>query len=348
MKVSPLGRYIARWYLTTASSALLDDPSIDAVYIPLPSGLHFEWALKAIAKGKHVLIEKPAVVNATEAERLFRSPILKQPNAPVVLEAFHFRFQPTWQYFLTLVDRPNLKHITSTAKLPSYMIPQDGIRFSYELGGGNLLDLGTYVMYVLRQITDAEPQECTKCTVRTPPPPYELCDEAAEATFLFPGGVVGEAITDLRAGVTTFPTFKITVEHNEVTVEDSQLPAQLEKIHVRKLTLNNFLMSAVFHSIEIRDEFVVRKKEGGQVVKTWSTKQSKKIFTFKDAGVDQPGEPYWLSYRHQLEQFVNHIRGREGSGLWVSPEDSLAQAKMIDMAYTKSGLPLRRTSKFQL
>lgn len=334
-------------WLTIAYSGLLDDPSIDAVYIPLPAGLHYEWALKALAKGKHVLIEKPATVNASEAELLFRSPLLQQPNAPVLLEAMHFSFQPTWQYFLNLVDRPNIQTVNAIAKLPSYIIPHGGIRFDYELGGGNMLDLGTYPMFALRQIMGAEPEECTACKTRTAPPPYQLCDEFAEASFRFPGGRVGDAIMDMRAPVTTFPTFNVMVLHNEVKLEDSKIPTGQRKSVIRKLNLSNFLMSSFWHRIEIVDEYIIREESGGRVVKRWTTKEYKKIYTFQDFGVDQPGEPFWGSYRHQLEQFVNHIRGNQGSGLWVGTEDSLAQAKIIDMAYEKSGLPLRPTSTFR-
>lgn len=77
---------------------LLDDPAIDAVYNPLPNGLHFEWTYKALAKGKHVLLEKPSTSNAAEAEKLFHSPLLSQPNAPVLFEAFHNRFTPACEY----------------------------------------------------------------------------------------------------------------------------------------------------------------------------------------------------------------------------------------------------------
>lgn len=334
--------------LINESAALLDDPSIDAVYIPLPASSHYEWALKAISKGKHVLLEKPAVLNSVEAERLFRSPLLLKPDSPILLEAVHFCFQPTWQYFLSLIDQPNINLVTAVAKLPSYMIPRDGIKFDYEMGGGNLLDLGTYPMYAMRQIMGDEPEKCTNCKVRIPPAPHELCDEAADASFLFPGGRIGEMITDLRASITTIPTFKITVSHNEVAVEDKGLPSGQDKTCVRKVTLNNFLVAAAWHRIDIEDEFIVREKENSRVVKKWFKKQSKKVYTFKDAGIIQPSEPFWTSYRHQLEQFVNHIRKREGSGLWISNEDSIAQAKMIDMAYERSGLPLRRTSTFQL
>ncbi|KAF5002849.1 hypothetical protein FDECE_10511 [Fusarium decemcellulare] len=327
---------------------LLNDPCIDAVYIPLPAGLHYEWALKALAKGKHVIIEKPATVNATEAELLFRSPLLQQPQAPVLLEAMHFHFQPTWHYFLNLVDRPNIQVVNAIAELPSYIIPKGGIRFDYELGGGNILDLGTYPLYALRHIMDAEPEECTMCKTKNAAPPQELCDEFAEARFLFPGGRVGEAVMNMRAPVTTFPTFNVTVLHKEVNMEDDKTPKGQKRVRIRKLTLSNFLMSSFWHRIEISDEYIIRDEKTGRAIKRWTTRESKKIYTFRDAGIDLPSEPFWTSYRHQLEQFVNHVRGNSGSGHWVSSEDSLAQAKMIDMAYKKSGLPVRPTSSFRL
>ncbi|KAF4999001.1 hypothetical protein FGRMN_2800 [Fusarium graminum] len=315
--------------------ALLDDTSTDAVYIPLPAGLHYEWAMRALAKGKHVIVEKPATVNAAEAEMLFRSPLLQQPDAPILLEALHFRFQPAWQYFLSLIDRAQIHTVDAIAKLPSYIIPKGGIRFDYDLGGGNILDLGTYPLNALRQIMGNEPEECTMCRTRNAPPPQQLCDEFAKASFRFPGDKVGNAVMNMRASVTKFPTFDITVTYCERKLEDTSLFKGHKKSLLRKLSIKNFLMSSFWHRIDIVDEYIIR--DG-----------CKKIYTFKDTGIEQPGKPYWTSYRHQLEQFVNHVRGNKGSGLWVDYEDSLAQARMVDMTYAKSSLPLRPTSQFRL
>lgn len=303
--------------------------------------------MKALNKGKHVLVEKPVVVNAIEAEALFQSPVLQKPDAPILLEAMHHRFQPSWQYFLSLVDRSSLDRVVSIGKLPSYIIPKTSVQLGYETGGGNLLNLGTYGMCVLREIIGAEPEECTRCTIRKTPL-NELCDEAAEATFRFPHGVVGEIVTDMRASVFILPIFIATVVHKEVPVEDDRLSHGQKKFRIRKVTLNNFLMAAAWHRIDIEDEFIIKKVDGETkgVIKRWAKKESRKIYTFKDAGLDQPGEPFWSSWRHQLEQFVNRARGREGSGLWFSNEDSLKQAKIIDMAYEEAGLPLRPTGDF--
>src|SRR5262245_6154694 len=71
--------------------ALLDDPEIDAVYIPLPNGLHCEWSVRALEAGKHVLCEKPIASNAVEATRMAEVAV---KTGHVLVEAFHWRCHP--------------------------------------------------------------------------------------------------------------------------------------------------------------------------------------------------------------------------------------------------------------
>ncbi len=323
------------------------------MYIPLPNGLHCEWALKALAKGKHVLLEKPSVSNAAEAELLFRSPLLTQPNAPVLLEAFHYRFHPAWRHFLSLVDAPNVAHARSTASVPGFVFPKDDIRFRYDLAGGTMMDLGTYPMSALRGVFgDVAPEACLDCAVAPCPPPNERCDASFSARFRFPNGGVGEAEGDLTAPLWKFAIPRVAVTHKEVRVDDeSGLPEGQEKVRVRKVTLVNFIMPSLWHRIDVEDEWTVRKTDGArEVLKRWQTKQSKKVYTFREGGGDgdpaRPGEEWWLTYRYQLEEFVNRVRGRQGSGAWVGGEDSVAQMAMIDSAYLKAGLPLRPTTAY--
>jgi predicted dehydrogenase len=331
--------------------ALLDDPSIDAVYIPLPNGLHCEWALKALAKGKHVLLEKPSVSNAAEAELLFDSPLLKQPNAPVLLEAFHYRFHPAWRHFLTLVDAANVAHARSTATVPGLVFPKDDIRFQYHLAGGTMMDLGTYPMSALRGVFAAAPEECLACDTVPCPPPNERCDASFSARFRFPNGGEGEAVGDLTAPLWGFGIPRVAVTHKPVRVDgDGKGPALAEgqeKVRVRKVTMVNFMMPTLWHRIDVEDEWTVRKTDGGEVVKRWQTRESRKVYTFREGSEDdeRSGEAWWLTYRYQLEEFVNRIRGRPGSGVWVDGEDSVAQMRMIDSAYVKAGLPLRPSTQ---
>ncbi|KAK3384424.1 hypothetical protein B0T24DRAFT_84020 [Lasiosphaeria ovina] len=344
---------------------ILDDPSIDAVYIPLPNGLHFEWALKALAKGKHVLLEKPAFSNAAEAERLLQSPKPQQQPAPVLLEAFHYRFHPAWARFLSFVDQPNIAHATASLNLASMLFAKDDIRFRYDLSGGALMDL-TYTMSVLRGVYGTEPEECTSCEVGTMEPPNELCDYKYDGTWRFPNGGTGEMHGTLRGGLVqmlrSLPS--VTVTHRAVAVEPHEYAkspsaaaptAGQETVRTRTVTLNNYIMPTLWHRIDVVDDFVVRDKTTLEPIRRWSAKQTAKAYTRRDAGLPEDdaaaaaaaaSQPSWSTYKHQLDAFVDRIRGRPGTGAWVTAEDTLNQMRMIDMAYSKAGLALRPTSSF--
>jgi hypothetical protein len=337
------------WLLTgcVPPTDLLDDPAIDAVYIPLPNGLHLEWTLRALAKGKHVLLEKPACCTVAEAERLFRHPLLKQPNAPILLEAFHSRFQPQWAAFLGLITPDAVESAYAVGRFPWVLHKPDDIRFRFELGGGTILDLGTYMFMCLRQVFAAEPMECTECVVRRCSPPYEMCEDKVKATFRFPNGGIGVGEAELRSGLFDFTIPRCEVVHRPVKVDDTALPAGQTRFRRRKVVFHNFMIAAIWHKIALEDEEFV--KEGDKLKPLGVTKSTSYISTWKDAGKDDhEDQPFWYSYRHQLDQFVNKIHGQEGSGVWIGHEDSIAQSKMVEMAYQKSGLPLRKTSQFNL
>ncbi|KAL8418952.1 hypothetical protein RB594_002239 [Gaeumannomyces avenae] len=363
--------------------ALLDDASIDAVYIPLPNGLHYEWTLRALAAGKHVLLEKPSVSNATKAESLFNHALLRpqqgggspQRQPPVLVEAFHYRFQPCWAKFMSLVDPPNVAHARAKFSLPRGFISADDIRFNYALAGGSLMDLGTYPCSAVRlAFGGMAPEECTSAELRPCPPPRERCDEAFKATFRFPNGGTAEIEGALMGSWLQTGLPGLWVEHRPVMVPDADLPEGQEKTRTRKLYMGNFMMGFFWHRIDVEDEFVVRRRgtaaaegtgtgaaaaaaaaaadEEGSVVKRWVEKRSYKAYTWEEAGLQGRGGaigglPSFTSYRHQLGAFVDRIRGRAGTGMWVEHDDSIAQARMLDMAYEKSGLGLRPTSDFE-
>ncbi|KAK4219897.1 hypothetical protein QBC37DRAFT_73367 [Rhypophila decipiens] len=335
--------------------ALLADPSIDCVFIPLPNGLHYEWALKALAAGKHVLCEKPSVSNTTEAELLFRHPILQNADSPVMLEAFHYRFHPAWTVFTSFLDRPNIAHAKVNMMIPKVIIGDNNIRWEYSLAGGALMDL-CYTSSVLRGVFGKEPEECTSCEVKTQPEPQQLCDNTFDATWKFPGGATAEMHGTLVGSIAQMINGGLVCEvmHRPTVVADDSLPADQEKVRTRKVRTNNFLFPTLYHRIDVEDTFVIRKKtaggEGtGELIKTWKTKESKKAYTFGEGGFEGESQPYWLTYRYQLDAFVDRIRGRNiPTGAWVDGEDSIKTMKMIDMAYGKCGLPLRPTSSFRL
>ncbi|KAA8645282.1 Gfo/Idh/MocA family protein [Aspergillus tanneri] len=329
---------------------ILNDPNIDCVFIPLPNALHYEWAVRAIRAGKHVLVEKPSVSNSTEAEALFTLPELSQPNGPVLLEAFHSRFFPAWSYFRSLVDPSLVEHVNAVSMIPWWGTSKDDIHFSYPLSGGSMMAMGTYNMAALRMALAAEPEECLSCQVHAYTDGiHNKCDYDFHATFRFPNGIIGEASSTLK-GPTYWTPSHVTVTQKEVVVPDATLPLSQTKLQKRQLTLHGFVHGIFWHRIDIKDVYQIRDRESNKVLRRWETTSYRKAYTFQEAGGEfahLPGEPFWMSYRHQLEQFVNRVKGRETQH-WISGADSIAQMKMLDMAYEKSGLGPRSTSSFQV
>lgn len=130
-------------WVSTLYIETLDDPNIDCIFIPLPKGLHFEWTIRLIRAGKHVLLEKPSVSNSTETEILFRLPELSQPDAPVLLEAFQNRFFPSWTLFELMVNPVDVINVTSRSMVPWWVTSKDDIYFNYPLSGGSIMSIGT-------------------------------------------------------------------------------------------------------------------------------------------------------------------------------------------------------------
>jgi predicted dehydrogenase len=93
----------------------------------LPNSLHFEWAVRDIRAGKHLLLEKPSTSNATEAEILFNLPELSQPNAPVLFEVFHNRFHPAVHKFRSFITPADIVHVHTDSMIPWMLLDKDNI-----------------------------------------------------------------------------------------------------------------------------------------------------------------------------------------------------------------------------
>jgi predicted dehydrogenase len=138
-------------------AALLKDPEIDAVYIPLPNHLHKEWTLKALEAGKHVLVEKPFAMNAGEAEEMAAAARRRQR---LVMEAFMYRFHPRSRHIHQLVEQGALGRLVLIRSAFTFPVKRDGSNerlFLPEMGGGSLWDVGCYGVSVARWLMGGEP-----------------------------------------------------------------------------------------------------------------------------------------------------------------------------------------------
>lgn len=150
----------------TGYDALLDDPEIDAVHIILPNSMHFEWTLRALEKGKHVLCEKPLAMpsdDVTQIKDVLRNVNAARPQALQVSEAFMWRYHPQHQMAMQNILQGVIGEIRLIRAAFTYTAHGDStnIRFNMELGGGSLLDVGCYPISAARFYLGAEPEVVT-------------------------------------------------------------------------------------------------------------------------------------------------------------------------------------------
>ncbi len=141
-----------------AYESLLEDPEIEAVYIPLPNSLHAEWAIKALEAGKHVLCEKPLAITANQGRTMVEA---ARVNDRLLMEAFMYRFHPQTLWALEQVHAGRI----GTVKLVrasfafNVMLPPrpHNIRLQAALAGGSLMDVGSYAVNFCRAVFGHSP-----------------------------------------------------------------------------------------------------------------------------------------------------------------------------------------------
>ena len=135
--------------------ALLADPGIDAVYIPLPNHIHAEWTLKALAAGKAVLTEKPVAMSAGELDTLIAA---RDAAGLLAAEAYMILHHPQWQRARALVADGAIGEVLHIDGAFSYDNRDPAnIRNRPETGGGGLRDIGVYPIGAARYVMGAEP-----------------------------------------------------------------------------------------------------------------------------------------------------------------------------------------------
>ncbi|WP_202113310.1 Gfo/Idh/MocA family protein [Paenibacillus sp. MMS18-CY102] len=139
---------------------LLADPGIDAVYIPLPNHLHKEWTIKAAEAGKHVLCEKPAAMDADEAEQMVEA---CRKAGVVFAEAFMYRLHPRVERVKSIIASGEIGELRAVNGCFTFNNAADAgnVRYRQEWGGGSIYDVGVYPLSAARWIIGAEPEAVT-------------------------------------------------------------------------------------------------------------------------------------------------------------------------------------------
>lgn len=167
-----------RWH--DSYEALLDDPEIDAVYIPLPNHLHVEWTEKALAAGKAVLCEKPMALDLAGVDRLIAA---RDAAGVLAAEAYMIVHHPQWQRVKALLAEGTLGELRHVNALFCFNNPDPGnIRNRTETGGGALYDIGVYPCGAARFATGQDPAEISARLIRE-----NGVDVTADVTAQFAG-----------------------------------------------------------------------------------------------------------------------------------------------------------------
>jgi len=206
---------------------LLADPDLDAIYNPLPNGLHAEWTIAALQAGKHVLCEKPFTANAKEAEDVAA---VAARTGLVVMEAFHYRYHPLAHRMREIVDSGELgttRHVEAALCFP---LPKfSDIRYRYDLAGGATMDVGTYTVHMARLLGREEPE-----VVSAHPKLKSIdVDRAMRAELKFPSGHTGRITCSMWSAWVLQTSARVVGDRGEMKVFNPTGPHLWHRMRVK-------------------------------------------------------------------------------------------------------------------
>jgi predicted dehydrogenase len=206
---------------------LIADPDIDAIYNPLPNGLHGKWTRAALEAGKHVLCEKPFTANAAEAREIAD---LAAASGRVVMEAFHYRYHPLTLRIEEVIasgELGTLRRVEATLCFPLPMFSD--IRYDYSLAGGATMDAGCYTVHMLRTYGGSTPQVvAAQAKLRD-----ARVDRAMTAEFRFAEGHTGRIHCSMWSRRLLDISARVIGDRGELSVLNPAVPQMFHRLTVR-------------------------------------------------------------------------------------------------------------------
>jgi predicted dehydrogenase len=206
---------------------LIADPAIDAVYNPLPNGLHGKWTRAALAAGKHVLCEKPFTANAAEAREIAD---IAARSDRVVMEAFHYRYHPLTRRAEEVIASGELGKLKRVEAGFCFPLPRfSDIRYDYSLAGGALMDAGCYAVHMVRTYGGSTPEVVwAQAKLRDP-----RVDRAMTAEVKFSGGHTGRIRCSMWSSSLLQISARVIGERGELRVLNPVMPSLFHRLTIR-------------------------------------------------------------------------------------------------------------------
>ena len=207
--------------------ALIADPDLDAVYNPLPNGLHGRWTRAALSAGKHVLCEKPFTANAAEAREIAE---LAAKSDRVVMEAFHYRYHPLALRVEQIIASGELGKLERVEADFCFPLPKfSDIRYNYSLAGGATMDAGCYAVHMVRTFGGSTPEVvAAQAKLRD-----SQVDRAMTAELRFAGGHKGRVRCSMWSSDLLRVSARVVGDSGELRVLNPVLPHIFHRLSVR-------------------------------------------------------------------------------------------------------------------
>lgn len=206
---------------------VVSDPEVDVVYNPLANSLHAPWNLAAVAAGKPVLTEKPFARDRDEAQRVADA---ADSAGVTVMEGFHYLFHPVTRRCLELAGDGTLGELRRIEVRMGMPAPQpDDPRWSLELAGGALMDLGCYGLHLLRRFGTPT---IVRATAGHRDPTDVDVDAWCDVDVEFDSGVTGLSTNSMVAGEHSF-TLKVIGTRGDAFAHNFIKPAEDDRITIR-------------------------------------------------------------------------------------------------------------------
>ncbi len=207
--------------------AVVDDPEIDAIYVPLAIGMHYKWTDRALRAGKHVLCEKPITGNADEAEQLAN---LAESNGLVLMEALHWRYHALaarMKEIMASGELGHIKHIEAHLCIP--VLSRSDKRFDYRMAGGATMDVGCYPVSIVRHLAEAEPEVVSARAKLF----GDQIDRRMDAELRFADGRTAKIICALRSMRPLDMSARVEGDAGEMCVLNPVVPQFFHRVTIR-------------------------------------------------------------------------------------------------------------------
>ena len=205
---------------------VLDDPKINAVYIPLPNSEHVPWTLAAIAAGKHVLCEKPLALDPADVDRIA---VAARAAGVIVEEGFMYPHEPMTARVLELVHNGAVGTVRAIVSGFTFALDRAGdVRLDPALGGGSLWDVGSYPVTYARMIAGRDPKMVFGSASWT----ASGVDEEFMGMLRFSGGATATIYSGFHAAYRTW--LEIIGSEGALTVPNPFRPNPVETLELER------------------------------------------------------------------------------------------------------------------